>query len=82
MERPQFLDDDFKTAIRLARAQARVEILQAGVSVFYRDRVRRQNIIEHPNGRNLRSGSRWCTGQDADDGEIYTQSEAIKPADR
>ncbi len=51
MEGAQFFDDDFKTAIRLAGAQARIETLQAGVSVFYWDRVRQLNVIEHLNGR-------------------------------
>ena len=51
MERTQFFDDDFKAAVRLAGAQARMETLQAGVPVFYRDRGRNLHIIEHPNGR-------------------------------
>ena len=51
MERSQFFDDEFKAAIRLAGAQARIETLQAGVPVFYRDRIRNLNIIEHPSGR-------------------------------
>lgn len=48
MERSQFFDDDFQGAVRVAGAQARIEILQAGVPFFYRDRVRNLNMIEHP----------------------------------
>lgn len=51
METSQFFDDDFKAAVRVAGAQARIETLQAGVPVFYRDRARNLNIIEHPSGR-------------------------------
>jgi hypothetical protein len=51
MARDQFFDEDFKAAVRLAGAQARIETLQAGVPVFYRDNVRKLNIMEHPGGR-------------------------------
>jgi hypothetical protein len=51
MERSQFFDDDFKAAVREAGAQARIETLQAGVPVFYQDRVRNLDIVEHPSGR-------------------------------
>ena len=51
MEGAQFFDADFKNAVRVAGAQARIETLQAGVPVCYRDRVRNLNIIEHPSGR-------------------------------
>ncbi len=47
----QFFDDEFKAAVRLAGARARIETLQAGVPVFYRDTGRNLNIMEHPSGR-------------------------------
>jgi hypothetical protein len=47
----QFFDDKFKTAIRLAGAEARIETLQAGIPVFYRDRTRNLHVMEHPDGR-------------------------------
>jgi hypothetical protein len=46
-----FFDDDFKAAVRLAGAQARIETLQAGVPVFYRESTQNLNIMEHPSGR-------------------------------
>ncbi|HMF74297.1 MAG TPA: hypothetical protein VK604_01415 [Bryobacteraceae bacterium] len=46
-----FFDDDFKAAVRLAGARARIETLQAGFPVFYRDARRNMDIMEHPNGR-------------------------------
>lgn len=51
MESGQFFDDEFKAAVRLAGAQARIETLQAGVPVFYRDMRRNVDIMEHPSGR-------------------------------
>ncbi len=51
MEVGQFFEDEFKAAIRLAGAQARIETLQAGVPVFYRDRRRNLDIMEHSSGR-------------------------------
>lgn len=51
MENEQFFDDEFKAAIQLAGAQARIETLQAGVPVFYRDSARNLDILEHPDGR-------------------------------
>ena len=51
MESDQFFDDEFKTAVRLAGAQARFETLQAGVPVFYRDSARNLDILEYPGGR-------------------------------
>ena len=47
----QFFDDEFKAAVRLAGARARIETLQAGVPVFYRDTRRNLDIMEHPSGR-------------------------------
>lgn len=46
-----FFDDEFKAAVRLAGARARVETLQAGVPVFYRDTRRNLDIMERPGGR-------------------------------
>ncbi len=51
MESGQFFDDEFKAAVRLAGARARIETLQAGIPVFYRDIRRNLDIMEHPNGR-------------------------------
>jgi hypothetical protein len=51
MESGQFFDEEFKAAVRLAGAQARLETLQAGVPVFYRDMRRNLDIMEHPSGR-------------------------------
>ena len=51
MESEQFFDDEFKTAVRLAGAQARIETLQAGIPVFYRDSARDLDILEYPEGR-------------------------------
>lgn len=51
MESEQFFDDEFKTAVRLAGAQARIETLQAGIPVFYRDNARNLDILEHPSGQ-------------------------------
>jgi hypothetical protein len=51
MESAQFFDDEFKAAVRLAGARARIETLQAGVPVFYRDARRNLDIVEHPSGR-------------------------------
>jgi len=51
MERAPFFNDDFKDAVRVSGAQARIETLQAGVPVFYWDHVRKLNLIEHPSGR-------------------------------
>ncbi len=46
-----FFDDEFKAAIRLAGDRARIETLQAGVPVFYRDAGWNLDIMEHPSGR-------------------------------
>jgi hypothetical protein len=51
MEVGRFFEDEFKAAVRLAGAQARIETLQAGVPVFYRDRQRNLDIMEHSSGR-------------------------------
>jgi hypothetical protein len=47
----QFFDDDFKTAVRLAGARARIQTLQAGIPVFYRDNARNLDLMEYPNGQ-------------------------------
>jgi hypothetical protein len=46
-----FFDDEFKASVRLAGTRARIETLQAGVPVFYRDTRRNLDIMEHPSGR-------------------------------
>jgi hypothetical protein len=51
MESDQFFDDEFKTAVRVAGAQARIEILQAGIPVFYRDNAQNLDILEYPTGQ-------------------------------
>lgn len=51
MELCRFFEDEFKAAVQLAGAQARIATLQAGVPVFYRDRQRNLEIMEHPSGR-------------------------------
>ena len=51
MESEQFFDDEFKTAVRFAGGQARIETLQAGIPVFYRDNARDLDIMEYPEGR-------------------------------
>ena len=57
MARDQFFDEAFKAAARVAGAQARIETLQAGVPVFYRDNDRKLNIMEHPSGCKFEIGS-------------------------
>lgn len=47
----QFFDDEFKAAVKLAGAQARIDTLKAGVPVFYRDASQNLDIMEHPGGR-------------------------------
>ena len=51
MESGQFFDDEFKAAVGVAGGRARIETLQAGVPVFYRDTVRNMDVMEHPSGR-------------------------------
>lgn len=46
-----FLDDDFTLAVKSACAQAKLETLKAGVSVFYRDAKKNMDIMEQPDGR-------------------------------
>lgn len=46
-----FLEDDFTAAVRSACALARIETLNAGIPVFYRDPKRGLDIMEKPNGR-------------------------------
>lgn len=51
METGQFFDEEFKSAVRLAGARARIETLRAGVPVFYRDAKQNVDVMEHPSGR-------------------------------
>jgi hypothetical protein len=46
-----FFTKEFTAAIIAAGARARLETLQAGVPVFYRDRKRGLDIMEQPDGR-------------------------------
>jgi len=46
-----FLDEEFKAAVVVAGAQARIETLQAGTPVFYRDNTRNLDILEYPSGQ-------------------------------
>lgn len=64
MENGQFFDEEFKTAVRLAGAQARFETLQAGIPVFYRDDARNLDVVEYPGGR--RFEVRYVDGVEAD----------------
>ncbi|HJT88183.1 MAG TPA: hypothetical protein VJ732_10015 [Bryobacteraceae bacterium] len=43
--------EQFKAAVIAAGAQARIETLQAGVPVFYKDFRRNIEIMEMPDGR-------------------------------
>jgi hypothetical protein len=51
MDTGGFFSDEFIAAISRAGAQARIETLQAGVPVFYRDPATNLEIMEHPSGR-------------------------------
>jgi hypothetical protein len=51
MDTGGFFSDEFKNAVILAGAQARMETLQAGVPVFYCDPATNLEIMEHPSGR-------------------------------
>lgn len=51
MESGGFFSQEFKAAIVSAGARARLETLEAGVPVFYRDWKRNLDIMEQPDGR-------------------------------
>lgn len=46
-----FLGEEFAAAVVAAGARARLETLQAGVPVFYRDSKRNIYVMEEPSGR-------------------------------
>lgn len=46
-----FLGEDFIASVIAAGASARIETLQAGIPVFYRDLKRNLDLMEQPNGR-------------------------------
>lgn len=51
MDDGRLFTEELKTAIIAAGAQARIEMLQAGVPVFYKDFRRDIEIMEMPDGR-------------------------------
>lgn len=51
MENSGFFSQEFTAAIVSAGARARLETLEAGVPVFYRDWKRNLDIMEQPDGR-------------------------------
>jgi len=51
MEKSGFFSQEFTAAIISAGARARLETLEAGVPVFYRDWERNLEIMEQPDGR-------------------------------
>lgn len=51
MENGQFFQEAFSAAIISAGARARLETLEAGVPVFYRDWKRNVDVMEQPDGR-------------------------------
>ncbi|MBV9265614.1 MAG: hypothetical protein JO061_05545 [Acidobacteriaceae bacterium] len=51
MKTEPFFDEEFKAAVGVAGAQARIETLQAGIPVFYRDNGRNLDILEYPSGQ-------------------------------
>jgi hypothetical protein len=55
-----FFDDEFKIAVQRAGARARIETLEAGVPVFYRDVQRNLDVMEYPSG--LKFEIRFLTG--------------------
>jgi hypothetical protein len=46
----QFFKDEFKTAVRVAGARARIATLAAWIPVFYRDPTLKVDIMEDPTG--------------------------------
>jgi hypothetical protein len=51
MENGEFFQEEFTAAVIAAGARARLETLQAGVPVFYRDWKRNLDVMEQPDGR-------------------------------
>jgi hypothetical protein len=51
MENGEFFQEAFSAAVVSAGARARLETLQAGVPVFYRDWKRNLDVMEQPDGR-------------------------------
>jgi len=51
MDKSDFLSEEFKASIVEAGRRARIETLEAGVPVFYRDFARKLDIMEMPDGR-------------------------------
>jgi len=51
MEEGEFFQEAFSAAVISAGARARLETLQAGVQVFYRDWNRNLDVMEQPDGR-------------------------------
>lgn len=51
MENGQFFQGAFSASIISAGARARLETLEAGVPVFYRDWKRNVDVMEQPDGR-------------------------------
>jgi hypothetical protein len=51
MENGDFLSDAFSAAIVSAGSRARLETLEAGIPVFYKDWKRNLDVIEQPDGR-------------------------------
>ena len=51
MENGQFFPDGFSAAIVAAGSRARLDTLQAGIPVFYRDWKQNLDVMEQPDGR-------------------------------
>jgi len=51
MDNSDFFSPEFTAAIIAASARARLETLEAGVPVFYRDWKRNLDVMEEPDGR-------------------------------
>ena len=51
MENGYFFTDEFTAAVILAGARARLETLNAGIPVFYKDAARNLDVMEQPDGR-------------------------------
>jgi len=74
MKTELFLDDQFKAAVVAAGAQARIETLQAGIPVFYRDNTRNLEILEYPSGQKFEI----CFLQGAPGDKNYTVLRELK----
>lgn len=64
MDDGRLFTEEFKAAIIAAGRQARIETLQAGVPVFYKDFRRDIEIMEMPDGRKFEI--RYIPGAPAD----------------